>query len=48
MSSCRELLVAAFERPADVTCGRHCLDASFRKPHPFEPPLVMRPGPLGD
>jgi len=38
----------AFERPADVTCGRHCLDASFRKPHPFEPPLVMRPGPLGD
>ena len=38
----------AFERPADVTCGRHCLDASFRKQHPFEPPLVMRPGPLGD
>lgn len=39
---------SAFDRPTDVACGRHCLDASFRKQHPFSPPLVVRGGAIGD
>ena len=38
---------SAFDRPADVACGRHCLEASFRKQHPFSPPLAIR-GVMGD
>jgi hypothetical protein len=33
---------SAFDRPADVACGRQCLEASFRRQHPFSPPLTIR------
>lgn len=39
---------SAFDRPTDVACGRHCLDASFRRQVPFAPPFVVGPLGLGD
>jgi hypothetical protein len=37
-----------FDRPTEVACGRHCLDASFRNRRPFSPPLVTPVCDLGD
>jgi hypothetical protein len=37
-----------FDRPTEVACGRHCLDASFRNRRPFSPPLVIPICDLGD
>jgi len=37
-----------FDRPTEVACGRHCLDAGFRNRRPFSPPLVVPIGDLGD
>ena len=39
---------SAFDRPTDVACGRHCLDASFRRQGRYALPFVVRPRPLGD
>jgi hypothetical protein len=39
---------SAFDRPMDVACGRHCLDASFRTQHPFSPPLLIQGSAIGD
>ena len=38
----------AFDRPTDVACGRHCLDASFRRHVPFSPAFVIRQRAFGD
>ncbi len=37
-----------FDRPTEIACGRHCLDASFRSQRPFSPPLAIPICDLGD
>ena len=37
----------AFDRPTDVACGRHCLDAKFRRQWPFALPVMRRRRALG-
>jgi hypothetical protein len=39
---------SAFDEPADVACGRHCLDSEFRRRWPFALPTAGRRPPLED